>query len=206
MIESYSSSLKGLVSGEFTLRSVISQISEIKEKLKDDYVRFLDEFQFDSAFQKEKVNTFGLQVTKITNTFVTNSSSLVVSNWKKNIIKDLEPAVQATLSKLSEASWKELNEKAIAAVHNFRVKMREIMNDSEEGKLIFTEDLMNNHEMELVENIKEEIRKRRAVITFSLEEAFKYIFENTPTGTKRVWKNYEDQDINDLFISTKKIF
>jgi len=59
---------------------------------------------------------------------------------------------------------------------------------------------------ELVENIKEEIRKRRAVITFSLEEAFKYIFENTPTGTKRVWKNYEDQDINDLFISTKKIF
>ena len=81
-----------------------------------------------------------------------------------------------------------------------------LKNSFEEVKSIFTDELVNSFEKDLVFMIKNNLQSKRVFIGEYMLEDFKNQFETNSTGTRRNWRVLEDAQIETLFQTAKKRF
>lgn len=206
LINELSANLKALTSGNFQLVDIMRSIAEIKASAKKNYSGFVDGFEFGAELRGEKVKLFDLHVSKVVNSFISNSASVVMGNWRKAVLSETDVSTQAAFRNITEESWDKLNEKIRGLVENFIQKIKELRLGSEEGKTFFSEEVSKAQEAQLIEGIKSGIRMRKNLIVFSMSEAFQYMFQTSSTGKPRNWKNLEEAEIEEIFMQNKSKF
>ena len=198
--------LEKITQGQFQLKKLIESFDTRKKAAAKMYASFIEEFDYEQSFKEEKKRLFNLQLTKGLNTFISGSAGNVTSRWRRNILAELMGPIRLTFQNLHSKSWKKFNETLNAKVNEFREQMREVMNASLEGKILFNDETIRNQEILLINSVKKDLKNFKGIIGESMNSAFKYIFEHSKDGSKHNWMNYKDEDIERLFIRTKSKF
>jgi hypothetical protein len=186
--------------------SILAAIVRRKNEVKLAYRVFLEKYRFEQRKLEEYFNVFNLKITNLVTGFLSSSTNSLFKKMVRGYATDIDNKVYETFRSLNAKTWADFNTYCSRVVIKFKEEILALKNSYEEVQSIFTDDLLNTFEKDLVFAIKNNLQAKRPYIGEYMLEEFKSKFELSSTGTRRNWRVLEDSQIDVLFQTAKKQF
>lgn len=186
--------------------SILKAIVQRKNEVKLAYRVFLEKYRFEQRKLEEYFNVFNLKIANLVTGFLSSSTNSLFKKMIRGYTTDIDNRIYETFRSLSAKTWNDFNLYCTRVVVKFKDEILALKNSYEEVQGIFTDDLLNTFEKDLVFAIKNNLQAKKPYIGEYMLEEFKTKFELSSTGTRRNWRVLEDSQIDVLFQTAKKQF
>jgi hypothetical protein len=186
--------------------SILNAIVLRKNEVKLKYNSFLEKYKFENKKFEEYFNLFNLKLTNLITTFLSSSTNSFFKKLIRNYATDIDNRIYETFHGLTANTWADFNSYFVKIISKFKDEILALKNSYEEVKGIFTDELLNSFEKDLIFMIKNNLQNKKVYIGEYMLEDFKNKFEINSTGTRRNWRVLEDSQIDIVFQTSKKQF
>jgi hypothetical protein len=186
--------------------AILAAIVRRKNEVKLAYRAFIEKYRFEPRKQEEYFSVFNLKIANLVTGFLSSSTNSLFKKMMRGYTTEIDNKVYETFRSLNAKNWADFNVYCSRVVSKFKEEILALKNSYEEVQGIFTDDLLNTFEKDLVFAIKNNLQAKRPYIGEYMLEEFKSRFELSSTGTRRNWRVLEDSQIDVLFQTAKKQF
>lgn len=186
--------------------NILQLIVQEKQEKVQKYRSYINKYQIEESKTREFKSYFEIELASKISKFLSSSTQVFCRKMIRAYITDIDQRISLTYINFTKESWDQFNLYCDDTLAKFSDEIESLKIQFEDVRYIFTDEIVDEFKNDLISTIKSILRNKKGFIFEYLIENFKRKFEIGTNGQVHMWRHLSDEEINELFKTSKTDF